>query len=123
MPTAVLNVSGKFTALPAGFILEIDERTVGGGHRGPSAIGRSQRRWRPDVEKEPRCPTRAITLNPQRYCAWRDAMDEHGQLEYATASGNDYVGHEQMYRSFVTLTRSAAAVIVVILILMAIFLT
>ena len=50
-------------------------------------------------------------------------MDDHGQLEYATASGNDYVGHEQMYRTFVTLTRSVAAVIAVILILMAIFLT
>jgi Bacterial aa3 type cytochrome c oxidase subunit IV len=67
--------------------------------------------------------TRAITLNPQRYCAWRDAMDDHGQLEYATARGNDYLGHEQMYRTFVTLTRNSVAVIAVILILMAIFLT
>ena len=32
-------------------------------------------------------------------------MNEHGQLEYATAGGNDYVGHEQMYRTFVTLRR------------------
>ena len=52
-----------------------------------------------------------------------DAMDDHGQLEYATARGNDYVGHEQTYRTFVTLTRSALAVIAVIVILMAIFLT
>jgi hypothetical protein len=50
-------------------------------------------------------------------------MDDHGQLEYATARGNDYVGHEQTYRTFVTLTRSAVAVVAVILILMAIFLT
>jgi Bacterial aa3 type cytochrome c oxidase subunit IV len=57
------------------------------------------------------------------YCAWRDAMDDHDQLEYATARGNDYVGHEQMYRTFVTLTRNAVVVIAVILILMAIFLT
>ena len=49
-------------------------------------------------------------------------MDDHGQLEYATAAGNDYPAHEQMYHTFVTLTRSALAVIVVILILMAIFL-
>jgi hypothetical protein len=49
-------------------------------------------------------------------------MDDHGQLEYATASGNDYLGHEQTYRMFVTLTMSAVAVIAVILILMAIFL-
>jgi hypothetical protein len=44
-------------------------------------------------------------------------MDDHGQLEYATAWGNDYPGHEQMYRTFVTLTRSAVAVIAVIVIL------
>jgi Bacterial aa3 type cytochrome c oxidase subunit IV len=50
-------------------------------------------------------------------------MDDHGQLEYATARGNDYLGHEQMYRTFVTLTRTAVAAIVVLLILMAIFLT
>ncbi len=49
-------------------------------------------------------------------------MDDHGQLEYATAKGNDYVGHEQMYHTFVTLTRTAVAVIAVIVILMAIFL-
>jgi aa3 type cytochrome c oxidase subunit IV len=49
-------------------------------------------------------------------------MDHHGQLEYATAAGNDYVGHEQTYRTFVTLTKSGIAVIVGILILMAIFL-
>jgi hypothetical protein len=73
--------------------------------------------------REPRCPTRAITLNPQRYFAWSDAMDDHGQLEYATARGNDYLGHEQMYRTFVTLMTSAVAVIAVILILMVIFLT
>ena len=50
-------------------------------------------------------------------------MDDHGQLEYATASGNDYPNHEQMYRTFVTLTKSFVAVIAVIVILMAIFLT
>jgi hypothetical protein len=50
-------------------------------------------------------------------------MDDHGELEYATASGNDYVGHEQMYRTFVTLTKTAIAVIATIVILMAIFLT
>ena len=40
-------------------------------------------------------------------------MDDHGQLEYATARGNDYPGHEQMYRTFVTLTKTAVAVIAV----------
>jgi hypothetical protein len=33
------------------------------------------------------------------------------------------VGHEQMYHTFLTLTRSAVAVIAVIVIVMAIFLT
>jgi hypothetical protein len=50
-------------------------------------------------------------------------MDDHGQLEYGTASGNDYPSHEQMYRTFVTLTKTAVVVLAVILILMAIFLT
>jgi hypothetical protein len=49
-------------------------------------------------------------------------MDDHGQLEYATARGNDYVGHEQMYRTFLILTKSAVAVIAGIVILMAVFL-
>jgi hypothetical protein len=52
-----------------------------------------------------------------------DAMDDHGHLEYATAAGNDYPGHEQMYRTFMTLTKSAVVVIAAIVILMAIFLT
>jgi hypothetical protein len=50
-------------------------------------------------------------------------MDDRGQLEYATASGNDYPQHEQMYRTFVTLTKTFVAVIAIIVILMAIFLT
>jgi hypothetical protein len=49
-------------------------------------------------------------------------MDDHGQLEYATAEGNDYANHEHMYRTFVTLTRTAIVVIAGIVILMAIFL-
>lgn len=49
-------------------------------------------------------------------------MDSHGELQYATAQGNDYIGHEQAYRSFVTLTRSAVVAIAGIVILMAIFL-
>lgn len=49
-------------------------------------------------------------------------MDNHGQVQYATASGNDYVGHEQTYRAFLTLTKSAIVVIAGIVVLMAIFL-
>jgi len=50
-------------------------------------------------------------------------MADHGELEYASATGNDYRAHEQTYRSFVTLVKVVVAVVVVILILMAIFLT
>lgn len=49
-------------------------------------------------------------------------MDNHGQVQYATARGNDYVGHEQTYHAFLTLTRTAVAMIAGIVILMAIFL-
>jgi Bacterial aa3 type cytochrome c oxidase subunit IV len=50
-------------------------------------------------------------------------MDDHGQLEYATATGNDYPAHEQTYRTFLTLTKISIAVIATTVILMAIFLT
>jgi hypothetical protein len=49
-------------------------------------------------------------------------MDDHGQPQYAATTGNDYVGHEQQYRLFVMLTRTAVAVIAGIVILMAFFL-
>jgi hypothetical protein len=50
-------------------------------------------------------------------------MADHGELEYATATGNDYPSHEQMYRSFVTLVKVGIAVVVGIVVLMAYFLT
>jgi len=50
-------------------------------------------------------------------------MAEHGQVEYASATGNDYPAHEQTYRSFVTLVKVILSIVVVIVILMAIFLT
>jgi hypothetical protein len=49
-------------------------------------------------------------------------MADHGELEYATATGNDIPAHEQTYRNFVTLVKVALAVVVVILIVMAYFL-
>jgi hypothetical protein len=49
-------------------------------------------------------------------------MADHGELEYATATGNDYPAHELTYRSFVTLVKVGIAVIAIILILMAYFL-
>jgi hypothetical protein len=49
-------------------------------------------------------------------------MADHGEVEYATAAGNDYAAHEQTYRGFVALVKWSIGVIVVILILMAYFL-
>ena len=50
-------------------------------------------------------------------------MVDHAELDYATATGNDYPAHEQTYRNFITLVKTSLAIIVVILILMAYFLT
>jgi hypothetical protein len=50
-------------------------------------------------------------------------MADHAEIQYATATGNDYAAHENTYRSFVTLAKVSLAVIVVVLILMAFFLT
>ena len=47
-------------------------------------------------------------------------MADHGEVEYATADGNDYSAHEQTYRTFIHLVKGVLAVVVVILILMAI---
>ncbi len=56
-------------------------------------------------------PTVATLSFDPRPVRLEDAMDEHGQLEYATASGNDYAAHERMYHTFVTLTKCFVAVI------------
>jgi hypothetical protein len=50
-------------------------------------------------------------------------MADHGEVEYATATGNDYAAHEETYRNFITLVKRSLAVIVAILVLMAYFLT
>jgi Bacterial aa3 type cytochrome c oxidase subunit IV len=49
-------------------------------------------------------------------------MADHGEVQYATATGNDYPAHEQTYRSFVTLVKVHIAVVAIIVILMAYFL-
>jgi Bacterial aa3 type cytochrome c oxidase subunit IV len=49
-------------------------------------------------------------------------MAGHGEVEYATATGNDYAAHEETYRTFITMVKVMTSVIVVILILMAYFL-
>jgi hypothetical protein len=52
-----------------------------------------------------------------------DAMADHGEVEYATATGNDYPAHEQTYENFITLVKVVMGIVVAIVILMAIFLT
>lgn len=49
-------------------------------------------------------------------------MADHGELQYATATGNDMAAHEQAYRSFVTLVKVGITVVAIIVILMAYFL-
>jgi len=68
-------------------------------------------------------PTSTTALIRSRIVPDGDAMAKHDQLEYATATGNDYPAHEEMYRRFLTLTMSAIAIVTVLLIIMAIFLT
>ena len=50
-------------------------------------------------------------------------MAEHGTVEYTTATGNDLPTHEQTYLNFVRLMKYCLGAIIVILILMATFLT
>jgi hypothetical protein len=50
-------------------------------------------------------------------------MADHGEVEYATATGNDYVEHEASYRHFVKLTKWTVILVVCLLALMGIFLT
>jgi hypothetical protein len=50
-------------------------------------------------------------------------MADHAEVEYSTATGNDYPAHEQTYRTFISLTKVMMAIIIIIVILMAYFLT
>jgi len=66
-----------------------------------------------------RCPAVAIALTPQ-YPSFRPTrrffpMAEHGTVEYATATGNDYAAHEQGYESFVHFTLVGILYVVTVL--------
>jgi hypothetical protein len=50
-------------------------------------------------------------------------MADHGEVQYATATGNDYAAHEQTYRGFITMVKVGMAIVITIVVLMAIFLT
>ena len=49
-------------------------------------------------------------------------MADHGEVEYATATGNDYAAHEETYHGFIKLVKVSVITVAVILILMAYFL-
>jgi Bacterial aa3 type cytochrome c oxidase subunit IV len=49
-------------------------------------------------------------------------MADHGEVEYATADGNDYIEHESTYRMFIALTKWVIIFLVILLLLMAYFL-
>jgi hypothetical protein len=52
-----------------------------------------------------------------------DGMADHGEVEYATATGNDYPAHEQTYENFIKLVKVVMTIVVIILVGMAYFLT
>jgi hypothetical protein len=49
-------------------------------------------------------------------------MADHGEVEYATATGNDYTEHESTYLFFLGLVKWGTIFVIVLLILMAYFL-
>jgi len=49
-------------------------------------------------------------------------MADHAEVEYATATGNDYAEHEATYEFFVKLAKWGTVSVIVLLILMAYFL-
>ena len=50
-------------------------------------------------------------------------MADHNEVAYTTADGNDYAAHEQTYEGFIMLVKYGSAAVVLILAMMAIFLT
>jgi len=50
-------------------------------------------------------------------------MADHGGVEYATASGNDYAEHEATYRMFLQIIKVGVGIVVILLLVMAYFLT
>ncbi len=50
-------------------------------------------------------------------------MSDHGEVEYALATGTDYPAHEETYRNFITLVKVTMTIVIIIVIGMAYFLT
>jgi hypothetical protein len=49
-------------------------------------------------------------------------MADHGEVEYATANGNDYAEHEATYLRFLAFAKWGTTSVIIIVILMAYFL-
>ncbi|ABE62054.1 conserved hypothetical protein [Nitrobacter hamburgensis X14] len=50
-------------------------------------------------------------------------MSDHGEIVYSTADGMDYPAHENTYKTFIKASTYGTAAVIVIVSLMAIFLT
>jgi Bacterial aa3 type cytochrome c oxidase subunit IV len=50
-------------------------------------------------------------------------MADHSEVAYTTADGNDYVAHEQTYEGFIKLVKYGTIAVILIVAMMAIFLT
>jgi hypothetical protein len=50
-------------------------------------------------------------------------MADHSEVSYSTADGMDYPAHEATYEGFIKLVKYGTATVVIIVALMAIFLT
>ena len=50
-------------------------------------------------------------------------MAEHNEVAYTTADGNDYPAHEQTYVGFIKLVKYGTGSVILIVALMALFLT
>ena len=50
-------------------------------------------------------------------------MADHSEVAYTTADGNDYAAHEATYEGFLKLVKYGTIAVIIIVALMAIFLT
>ncbi len=50
-------------------------------------------------------------------------MAEHNEVAYTTADGNDYPAHEHTYEGFIKLVKYGSGSVILIVALMALFLT
>jgi hypothetical protein len=122
------------------FLSEHDSVLDGGGNAKSRESGPAEQGAAVCSPQDRGCSASAITLSPppkhdpekwhdfrtiilnNTSAAWRDG-NGRPEVHYASATGNDLLAHELTYRNFVTLVKVSLAVVVVILILMAYFLT